>query len=148
MSVHVSNLAVGQGPLGRISQDVVAQHWKGRCTKPTKYSFIEIIKSFTIKAVITLHVLEQSWTYDADNTNNMNNSNNKTNNSGTTLVKGLVQLSCQSVRADIWISRMLTSCSNAGRKTKVMCKWVEFEEIQTELNKTKKGKHKGEKLTH
>lgn len=114
--------------------------------KPTKYNFIETIKSFAIKAVILLEVHEQSWTYDADN-NNINN-NNKTNNSGTSLVMGLVQRSCQSERADIGVSRVLKSCSNTGQKTKVKCNWVEFEEIQTELNKTKKGKHKGENVIH
>lgn len=41
--------------------------------KPTKYNFIETIRSFTIKAVIMLRVLEQSWRNDADN--NINNIN-------------------------------------------------------------------------
>lgn len=36
MSVNVSYLAVGQGSLGRISQDVVAQNGKARGTKTNK----------------------------------------------------------------------------------------------------------------
>lgn len=55
----------------------------------------------------------------------------KTNNSGTSLVMGLVQLSCQNEQADIGVSRVLKSRSNTGQKTKVKCNWVEFEEIQT-----------------
>lgn len=61
---------------------------------------------------------------------------------------GLVQLLCQNEQADIGVSRALRSCSNTGQKTKVKTNWVEFEEIQTELNKTKKGEHNEENVIH
>lgn len=80
--------------------------WRPDLQKPTKYNFIETIRSFTVKAVIMLHVLEQSWTNDADS--NINN-NNKTNNSGTSLVMGLVQLSCHGWHFQLDLVRIILS---------------------------------------